>query len=157
MKTNASMLTRRMVSEFCTKRLAPVLPQEVVQTLYRYVVELLAREKYPPYRGAGLDLTVLAQTLSLDRALLQSQKAQLRSVFDAVARAVAEGRLRSGLPNRRCPATQGSAGQSSPPSVPRASGRRALGSARADSRARWSTFQNPCSLFGMNRTVSVPP
>ena len=105
MKTNASTLTPRMVSEFCTKRLAPVLPQEVVQTLYRYMVELLARDEYPPYRGAGLDLTALAQSLSLERAMLQSHKAQLSSVFDAVARAVAEGRLRSGLPNRRRRAT----------------------------------------------------
>ncbi len=89
-----------MVSEFCARRLAPVLPGDVVQTLQRYMVELLAREEYPPYRGAGLNLTALAQTLSLDRVLLQSQKAQLSSVFDAIARAVAEGRLRTGLPAR---------------------------------------------------------
>ena len=106
MKTKASTLTPRMVSEFCAKRLAPVLPEGVVQTLHRYMVELLAREEYPPYRGAGLDLTTLAQVLSLDRALLQSQKAQLSSVFDAIARAVAEGRLRSALPTRRRRATQ---------------------------------------------------
>lgn len=111
-----------MVSEFCTRRLEPVLPHDVVQTLHRYMVELLAREEYPPYRGTGLDLTALAQTLSLDRALLQSHKAQLRSVFEAVARAVAEGRLRSGLSTRGRRATQRSAGQSSPPSAPRASG-----------------------------------
>ena len=129
MKTKASTLTSRMVSEFCAKRLAPVLPEEVVQTLQRYMVELLAREDYPPYRGAGLDLTTLAQTLSLERAVLQSQKAQLSSVFDAIARTVAEGRLRSDLPTRRRRATQEDAAAASPrpktrAEVPARSGKR---------------------------------
>lgn len=95
MKTKASTLTPRMLSEFCEKRLAPTMPGEVVKTLHQYMVDLLAREEYPPYRGAGLDLTALAQMLSIDRVLLLAQKAQLRPVFDAIARHVAEARLRS--------------------------------------------------------------
>lgn len=52
--------------------------------------------KYPPYRGAGLDLTTVAETLlSLDLGILKLQKAQITPVFDAIARAVAEGRLRA--------------------------------------------------------------
>ena len=58
MKTKASTLTPRMLSEFCEKRLAPVLPEEVVKRLHQYMGELLAQQEYPPYRGAGLDLTM---------------------------------------------------------------------------------------------------
>ena len=51
MKTKASTLTPRMLSEFCDKRLAPVLPEEVVKRLHHYLGELLARKEYPPRRG----------------------------------------------------------------------------------------------------------
>lgn len=100
MKTKASTLTPRMLSEFCDEQLAPVLPDEVVKKLHGHMVDLLVRGEYPPYHGAGLDLAALARTLSLELGLLQSQKAQIRSVFDAIARAVAESRLRSGSPSR---------------------------------------------------------
>ena len=63
MKTKASTLTPRMLSEFCDKRLAPVLPEEVVKRLHQYMGELLAQQEYPPYRGAGLDLTAVAERL----------------------------------------------------------------------------------------------
>lgn len=90
-----------MLSDFCAKRLAPVLPEEVVKRLHQYMGELLAQQEYPPYRGAGLDLTALAETLSLDLGLLKAQKAQITPIFDAIARAVAEGRLRAGVPSRQ--------------------------------------------------------
>lgn len=101
MKTKPSTLTPRMLSDFCAKRLAPVLPAEVVKRLHHYVAELLAREEYPPYRGAGLDLTAVAETLSLDINILQPQNAQITPVFEAIARAVAERRLRAGVPSRQ--------------------------------------------------------
>lgn len=119
MKTKASTLTPRMLSEFCEKRLAPALPREVVKTLHQYMCELLAREEYPPYRGAGLDLMALAQMLSIDRGLLLAQKAQLRPVFDAIARHVAEARLRSGLPARRTRLSAEAAATVSQPTPPR--------------------------------------
>ena len=145
-----------MVSEFCARRLAPVLPGDVVQTLQRYMVELLAREEYPPYRGAGLNLTALAQTLSLDRVLLQSQKAQLSSVFDAIARAVAEGRLRTGLPARGS-TRPGKVSRKYPHSQCRAQKfRRDPVDSQVGSHALWSSFPNPCFPIGTNRTVSAP-
>jgi hypothetical protein len=101
MKTKASTLTPRMLSDFCEKRLAPVLSEEVVKRLHQYMGELLAQQEYPPYRGAGVDLTAVAETLSLDLNILKPQKAQITPVFDAIARAVAEGRLREGVPSRQ--------------------------------------------------------
>mgnify|MGYP001362502362 CR=1 FL=1 len=101
MKTKASILTSRMLSDFCTKRLAPVLPDPMVKDLQRYMVDLLTQGEYPPYRGAGLDLTALAQTLSLDLGVLKAQKTHLSPVFDAIARSVAEARLQNGLPARQ--------------------------------------------------------
>jgi chromosome condensin MukBEF complex kleisin-like MukF subunit len=70
MKAKASTLIPRMLSDFCAKRLAPVLPEEVVKRLHQYMGELPAQLEYPSYCGAGVDLTALAETLSLDISIL---------------------------------------------------------------------------------------
>lgn len=142
MKTKASTLTPRMLSDFCAKRLAPVLPEEVVKRLHHYMGELLAQQEYPPYRGAGLDLTAVAETLSLDLNILKPQKAQITPVFDAIARAVAEGRLRAGVPSRQRSIPREKAGSAVIPQT-----KRAPQSRKVPGRQRRPVIEFPEPLF----------
>lgn len=94
-----------------------MLPEEVVKRLHHCTGELMAQQEYPPYRGAGLDLTAVAETLSLDLNILELQKAQITPVFDAIARAVADGKLRAGVPPRQRSIRREEAGSGAKPST----------------------------------------
>ncbi|WP_208021406.1 hypothetical protein [Paracoccus versutus] len=58
------------------------------------LADLLERNEYPPYRDGGLDLHALAGQLGMDPSRLAHVRDSLQPIFDAVARAVAEYRLR---------------------------------------------------------------
>jgi len=94
MKSVCLPLTPRMIELFCERRLASVLPADVTLALQGYLVGLLARREFPPYRGTQIDLAVVAAALSVEVTQLRSAKAQLRPIFDAVSRSVAEAELR---------------------------------------------------------------
>lgn len=94
MKSTRSSLTPHRIASYCNLRLAPVLEPEEVSTVREYLVDLLDRDEYPPYRGSGLDIKALADQLGMDPIRLAQVRASLQPIFDAVARAVAEYRLR---------------------------------------------------------------
>lgn len=94
MKSTRSSLTPHRIASYCDLRLAPVLEPEEVSTLRECLVGLLERSEYPPYRGSGLDLKALANQLGMDPTRLAHVRASLQPIFDAVARAVVELRLR---------------------------------------------------------------
>ncbi|ARJ65675.1 hypothetical protein WV31_08405 [Magnetospirillum sp. ME-1] len=79
---------------FCERRLAPVLPADLTLALQGYLVGLLARKEFPPYRGTQIDFEAIADAISYEAAPLKSQRAQLQPILDAVARSVAEAELR---------------------------------------------------------------
>jgi len=94
MKSTRSSLTPRRIADYCDLRLAPVLEPKEVSTVRGCLMGLLERNEYPPYRGSGLDLKALADQLGMDPTRLAQVRASLQPIFDAVARAVAEYRLR---------------------------------------------------------------
>lgn len=111
MKSTRSALTPRRIADYCDLRLAPLLTPGEVRTLQECLADLLERNEYPPYRGSGLDLKILAERLGMDASRLAHVRSSLQPIFDAVARAVAEYRLRSEPKSaaKRAPAT-GTAG-----------------------------------------------
>lgn len=111
MKSTRSTLTTRKIADYCDLRLAPLLTPDEVRTLQECLADLLERNEYPPYRGSGLDLKILAERLGMDASRLAHVRSSLQPIFDAVARAVAEYRLRSEPKSaaKRAPAT-GTAG-----------------------------------------------
>lgn len=94
MKSTRSSLTPRRIADYCDLRLAPVLEPEEVGAEREYLASLLVRNEYPPYRGGGLDLKALVDQLGMDPTRLAQVRASLQPIFDAVARTVAEYRLR---------------------------------------------------------------
>lgn len=94
MKSIPSSLTPHRIASYCDLRLAPVLEPEEVSTVRECLVGLLEQNEYPPYRGSGLDINALASQLGMDASRLAHVRASLQPIFDAVARAVAEYRLR---------------------------------------------------------------
>ncbi len=94
MKSVRSSLTLRRIADYCDLRLTPVLEPEEVSTVRECLLGLLERNEYPPYRGSGLDLKALADLLGMDTARLTPLRSSLQPIFDAVARTVAERRLR---------------------------------------------------------------
>lgn len=66
MKSICSSLALRRIADYCDLRLTPVLEPEEVSTVRECLVGLLERNEYPPYRGSGLDLKVLADQLGMD-------------------------------------------------------------------------------------------
>ncbi|EME68621.1 hypothetical protein H261_17518 [Paramagnetospirillum caucaseum] len=104
-----------MITLFCERRLASVLPSDVTLALRGYLVGLLARREYPPYRGTQIDFEVVAAALSIEPIQLRSAKAQLEPIFDAVSRSVAEAELRPHA------AVQSKGGKSTSPRGPRKS------------------------------------
>lgn len=94
MKSTRSTLTPRRIADYCDRRLSPLLTPEEVRSLRDCLADLLERNEYPPYRGSGLDLKILADQLGMDASRLAHVRDSLQPIFDAVARAVAEYRLR---------------------------------------------------------------
>lgn len=94
MKSTRSSLTPHRIASYCDPRLAPVLEPEAVSTVREYLADLLDRNEYPPYRDNGLDLKALVDQLGMDPTDLAQVRASLQPIFDAVARTVAEHRLR---------------------------------------------------------------
>jgi hypothetical protein len=109
MKSSFSALTPRRIELFCERRLAPVLPADITLALQGYLVGLLARKEFPPYRRAQIDFEAIAEAISYEAAPLRSQRAQLQPILDAVARSVAEAELRLRANN------SGKARKSAPP------------------------------------------
>lgn len=95
MKSPRSKFTAAVVTQFCKQRLTGVMPAPDVHALHRYLVELLARQEYPPYRGSRLDLRAVAGTLAIDADRLMSVRPHVQPIFDALARAIAEADLRA--------------------------------------------------------------
>ncbi|RAU22466.1 hypothetical protein CU669_07125 [Paramagnetospirillum kuznetsovii] len=94
MESSFSALTPRRIELFCMRRLASVLPAEITLALQGYLVGLLARKEFPPYRGTQMDFEAVADAISFEAAPLRSVKAKLQPIFDAVCRSVAEAELR---------------------------------------------------------------
>jgi len=69
-------------------------------------MDLLERNEYPPYRGSGLDIKAFGDLLGMDPARLTSLRSSLQPIFDAVARTVAERRLRPEPQSRSTPASE---------------------------------------------------
>ena len=84
----------------------------------------------------------MAESLSLDLGLLKAQKAQITPIFDAIARAVAEGRLRAGVPSRQRSIRKEEAGSGSPPRA-----KIALHSRKGPGLQRWPVIEFPEPLF----------
>ena len=95
MKLTSSTLAAGKLAAYCNRRLAPIFAPDELTILRDYLQDLLGRNEYPPYRGSGLDLVSLATTLFLDLERLKQHRHSLQPIFDAVSRAIAEGRLRS--------------------------------------------------------------
>lgn len=65
MKSTPSSLTPHRIASYCDLKLVPVLEPEEVSTVREYLMGLLERNEYPPYRGSGLDLKALANQLGV--------------------------------------------------------------------------------------------
>jgi hypothetical protein len=94
MKSNNYSLTVQMISEFCTRRLSSILTATEITSLSNYLNSLLTRGIYPPYRGTRFDAQTVATKTGIQAALLSSHRRHFLPIFDAVARAVAEQKLR---------------------------------------------------------------
>ncbi|KRW97497.1 hypothetical protein [Paracoccus sp. MKU1] len=106
MKSIRSSLTLRRIADYCDLRLTPVLDPKEVSIVRACLADLLERNEYPPYRGSGLDIKALADLLGMDPARLTSLRSSLQPIFDAVARTVAERRLRPEPKSRSMPASE---------------------------------------------------
>lgn len=95
MTLKCSTPTPRMIAEFCERRLASVFDPAEVEALSSYLTALLTRQEAPPYRGVRLHLPAIAAALGIDATRLSNARSDIRPIFDAVARAVAEQDPRS--------------------------------------------------------------
>jgi hypothetical protein len=94
MKSKNYELTPRMISEFCVRRLTPVFTPVEISSLRDYLIGLFAQKKYPPYRGARLDIQTIALEVGILTDRLFPARRDIRPIFDALTRFVAEGELR---------------------------------------------------------------
>lgn len=121
MKSTSSALTPQKIAEFCEARLTSIFTEGEVRLLYRCLVDLLARNEYPPYRGSGLDLQSLSAMLDIDVDRFPAHRATLQPIFDAVAREVSNAALRPGRAGGR-PTRYISSGSAINPTGARATG-----------------------------------
>eukprot|EP01037_Dinobryon_pediforme_P025115 gene25115-27140_t len=77
---------RRMLSDFCLKRLATVLPPQETARLQAYMLELLDRCEWPPMNGRAVDLGAVAASCSISATELMGAGNIVRHGFDALQR-----------------------------------------------------------------------
>lgn len=81
-------LTPKMISDFCSLRLAKVLEGSERLAVCRYLTDLLELLTFPPYRGRWIDWAQVAIAAGVEKERLQVARHQLQPVFDAVSRAM---------------------------------------------------------------------
>ena len=88
-----SRLTPEMIQDYCNRRLATFLELHELEILRRYLLGLLERSDYPPYRGSSLNVRELASNTGLNYTRLIAAKSNLSPIFDAIARAATQNQL----------------------------------------------------------------
>jgi hypothetical protein len=85
-----SKLTPRMISNFCSVRIAPVLNPRETEGLRIYLLDLLSVRAFPPYDKHHIDCWAIAQASGVDEERLRKVRARIQPVFDAMCRALAD-------------------------------------------------------------------
>jgi hypothetical protein len=118
MKSTSSALTPRKIAEFCECRFTTIFTEGEVRLLNGFLVDLLERAEYPPYRGSGLDLQSLSAMLDIDVERLRAHRAHLQPIFDAVAQEVSNVALRPARTASRSIRSKANRSSTNPTDVP---------------------------------------
>jgi len=86
----SSLLTPRMVADFCHKRLSALLSPHEVARLEGYMLDLLVSSTLPPMVRGAPNWREIAAMTDVDHDALRSISGQVRPGFDAIARSVAQ-------------------------------------------------------------------
>jgi hypothetical protein len=98
MPNSISLLTSRMIADFCRKRISILLPPQETERLRTYLTSLLESSTSPQMVRGAPDWQQIAAVTNIDAKLLRSLSAAIRPVLDATARSIAESQRRSRRP-----------------------------------------------------------
>lgn len=84
-------ITADMVSRYCDARLSAVMPSNDVRALRAFLLLLVKEECSPPYWGAVLDLSAVADVTSVPLDRLRTARSALNPIFDAIRRSATKG------------------------------------------------------------------
>ena len=90
------VVTPRMVSELCRKRVTSLLPPCDTERLQRYMLQLIRSGKRPPRIGRGTDWGTVAAESGIEEGALRAAESTIRYMFDAMHRSTAECSRKSG-------------------------------------------------------------
>ena len=117
MPNRAHVLNTRMVADFCRKRIAALLPPLETAALQDYLIELVQAASPPPRSRGGLDWAQIGDATGIDASAMRGIAAELRPVFEAIARGLARrgggrrGAVRTPSKERRAPTSRKAAAQ----------------------------------------------
>jgi hypothetical protein len=86
MPNRAHVPTARMIADFCRKRVSTLLPPLETAALQDYLIDLIQAASPPPKSRGGLDWAQIGDATGIDADALRGTAAELRPVFEAVAR-----------------------------------------------------------------------
>src|ERR1700712_3720015 len=88
MPNSSYLLTPRMISDFCSKRIAIFLPPKETERFRIYLTWLLDSSVSPPLVRGAPDWQGVAADADIGPDVLRSLSASIRPVLDAIARSI---------------------------------------------------------------------